>query len=419
MYVVIFLSLFLGFFLLEFFINWALDVLNQKTIEKNPEIPGFFRNLIDSEAYAKSQDYALARLRFNKWQMLYSNGITLVLLFSGILPWLQRELTQSGLGLSLQGVIFFFSLFAVLGLLRFPLGLYNTFKIEGAFGFNRMTLKLYFSDTIKSIFLAILIGIPLLYAFLWFMNFSGTHWWLWVFVFLSLFQVIMIIIYPTLLAPLFNKFKSLEEGELKAELLKLAEKIKFPTRGVFVMDGSRRSGHSNAYFTGFGSMRRIVLFDTLITQMSVPEIKTVLCHEMGHYKKGHVYKMLLFNFILQGIGLYVLSLVIDWEPMYRSFGFQSSPQHLRHVGLFLFMTVASTFTFLLGPLFNYRSRKHEFEADSFAVEHSGSKAEMESALLKLAEKNLSNLTPHPWYSAFHYSHPTVYERIKAIRHFGG
>jgi STE24 endopeptidase len=396
-------------------INWVLDVLNRKNIDANRTVPDFFRNLTDPETYEKSRIYTLTRLRFNKWQMLYSSITLLVLLFSGILPWLQTRLELLNINHSIQGVIFFFTLFAVLGILRYPLGLYETFKIEAVFGFNRMTLRLYLMDTLKAVLLALLIGAPFLFAVLWFMNASGGLWWLWVFIFISLFQIIMILIYPTFLAPLFNKFKPLEEGELRTALLDLARRIKFPFRGIYVMDGSKRSTHSNAYFTGFGKMRRIVLYDTLINQMDTHEMKSVLCHEIGHYKKGHIYKMLFFNFVLQGIGLYILSLVIDWKPLYQAFGFHAHPETLRHAGLFLFMTVASSFTFLLGPLMNYRSRKQEFEADAYAVAHTENGEFMESALVKLSEKNLTNLTPHPWYSAFHYSHPTMYERVKAIR----
>jgi STE24 endopeptidase len=346
--------------------------------------------------------------------MIYGTGVTLAVLFSGVLPWLQLQLEKLSINSILQGVVFFFTLFAVMGILRYPLGLYETFCIEGRFGFNRMTLKMYLIDTLKAVALSVVIGMPFLFAVLWFMNASGRYWWLWAYLFIFGFQIVMIFIYPTLIAPWFNKFKPLDDGELKTHLLQLAQKIRFPTRGVFVMDGSRRSTHSNAYFTGFGRFRRIVLFDTLIGQMSVPEMEGILCHEMGHYKKGHIYKMLILSFIFQGVGLYILSLAIDWAPMYQAFGFHADPVGLRHVGVFLFVTVSSTFTFLLAPLMNFRSRKHEFQADAFTAEHTETSA-MESALMKLAEKNLSNLTPHPWYSFFHYSHPTLYERIRALR----
>ncbi|MBF0433020.1 MAG: M48 family metallopeptidase [Fibrobacteria bacterium] len=408
------LTLFLCFFIIEFIVHWVLDLLNAKYVRLIKNIPEFFKHDISEDAFQKSRRYTQTKLHFNKFQLLFSTTTTIFILFSGVLPRLHHFLAQSITSTIFQGVCFFFILFTSLGILRFPLGLYETFQIEAKFGFNKTTLKLYLIDMIKTIFLTSLLGIPFLIAIFWFMNCSGQYWWVWVFLFLTCFQMILLIIYPVLLAPLFNKFTPLEEGILKDTLLKLTRKNNFPSRGIFVMDGSKRSSHSNAYFTGFGKLRRIVLFDTLISQMSVDEMKNILCHEIGHYKMGHIYKSLIFNFIITGIGLYILSLLIDWPPLFQAFGFEARPSELKHVGLFLFSFMASTFTFLLAPLLNYRSRQHEFQADRYAVKHAEKPTAMASALMKLAEKNLSNLTPHPWYSAFHYSHPSLHERIQAI-----
>jgi len=411
----LFLSLFLMFFIIEFLVNWILDVLNQKEIKANAQVPDFFKTAISPEEYKQSQTYSLVNIKFSKWERGFSTLLTLLILFSGILPWYNQYLEQFNLNPALTGVTFFFGLFGVLSLSKYPLSLYQTFNIESRFGFNQSTLGLFFKDSLKTVFISAMIGAPFLYLVLWFIQSSGAYWWLGVFCLLASFQLLMMIIYPVLVAPLFNKFEPLEAGDLKTQLKSLADKVKFPNKDIYVMDGSQRSSHSNAYFTGFGKMRRVVLYDTLIAQMSTEELKGILCHEMGHYKKGHIYKMLVTSFIIQFLGLFLFSKMIHWQPLYTAFGFESSPAQLTHVGLFLFMTIISTFTFLLGPLLNYRSRVHEFEADAFAIKHIENKSSMESALLKLAKKNLSNLTPHKWYSAFHYSHPTMYERIKALR----
>ncbi len=410
-----FLILFLSFFFIELLLNFFLDFLNQKSILAHPSLPSFFKDKMSIDVYKKTQEYTSTKLSFNKWNLLFSSFITLIVLFSGLLPWFEDLLTSFHLNPILHGSLFLVTLLLFVSLLNIPLGVYNTFVIEGRFGFNKMTFKLYIQDTLKSALLGFLIGVPFLAVFLWFLNFTGNNWWGWAFLFMTSFQLLMLVLYPTFIAPLFNKFKPLDEGVLKEELLTLAKKTDFTTSGLFVMDGSKRSSHSNAYFTGFGKMRRIVLFDTLIEQMSLDELKSILCHEIGHYKRGHIYKMLFFSLAFQGVGLFILSLAIKWQPLYTAFGFEKNPESLKHVGLFLFMTTFSTFTFFLGPLMNYRSRKHEFEADAFAIENTESPKHMETALLKLAEKNLSNLTPHPWYSAFHYSHPSIYERIKAFK----
>ncbi len=410
-----FLYLFLIFYIVEYVLNYWLDVMNIKNIESNPNLPGFFKDAISTAAYQKSRSYSLVKLRFNKWHMFITSGLTLLVLFSGILPNFYTIVSGWAFGPIWEGVSFMFILYAFLAILKYPLGLYETFKIEAAFGFNKTTMKLYIIDSIKTMFLSLAIGVPILAGFLWFMFATGDWWWVWAWLFIALVQILLMVIYPVFLAPLFNKFQTLPEGELKESLLALTKTLRFPVSGIFVMDGSRRSAHSNAYFTGFGKFRRIVVYDTLIEQMSIPEMETILTHEIGHYKKGHIFRMLAFNLIFLFAGLYMLSLLIDWPPLYQAFGFEGEPESLKCVGLFLFSITFSTFTFILGPFINVLSRKHEYEADAFSVENSPSPIAMENALIKLAEKNASNLTPHPWYSAFHYSHPSIHERLLAIR----
>ncbi len=400
---------------IEGIIHAGLNWLNLRNIRKHPVPPKFLEGNMDLETFKKSQTYSSAHLRFDQVSLLFSSLLTIVILFSGLLPWLDGSLNKIGqklgYGLLTQGVAFLVLLSLLQGILRMPFSIYETFGIEGRFGFNKITWKIFISDTIKGFFLGMLIGLPFLYALLWFMNYTGSLWWLWAFGFIAAFQIVLLILYPTLIAPLFNKFKALEDGDLKQSLIDLCKQLKFETRNLYSMDGSRRSGHSNAYFTGFGKMRRIVLFDTLIQQLSIPELRSVLAHEIGHYKKGHIYKMMFWQMAMLGFGLWLLSLALQWKPLYQAFGFE---QQSLHVGLFLFMALMGSLGFLIAPFRNAATRKHEYEADAFAVAAVRDRETMKAALLKLSVKNLSNPTPHPWYSAFHYSHPSLPERLAAI-----
>jgi len=293
-----------------------------------------------------------------------------------------------------------------------PTDIYSTFAIEAKFGFNKTAIGLYLSDKLKGLILSALLGVPFLLVVLWLMDIMGWSWWLWAFAFISAFQLLMIVIFPTFIAPWFNKFEPLKEGELRERILALAEQIGFKTSGIYSMDGSKRSAHSNAYFTGIGKAKRIVLFDTLIDQMTTAQGLAVLAHEMGHYKMKHIRRMLLVQTVFLFGGLYILSLLVAFPPFFSAFGIASS----NHGALVLFSLVAGPFTFYLAPLMNSLSRKHEYEADRFAAITLRDGRPMEEALVNLTVKNLSNLTPHPWYSAYHYSHPTAVERINAIRH---
>jgi len=256
------------------------------------------------------------------------------------------------------------------------------------------------------------IGLPFLFVVLWLMEATGSYWWIWTFFFVSGFQLLMVIVYPTLIAPLFNKFEPLPEGELRDRIMRLAEQVGFKTNGIFSMDGSKRSAHSNAYFTGIGKTKRIVLFDTLIAQMTLDQAVAVLAHEMGHYKMKHIRRMLVVQTVFLLFGLYILSFLLNYRPLFAAFGLDNPSNP---AALVLFSLLSGPFTFYLGPLINRLSRKHEYEADRFAIQTLRNRRPMEEALINLTVKNLSNLTPHPWYSAYHYSHPTPTERIGAIR----
>jgi STE24 endopeptidase len=308
-------------------------------------------------------------------------------------------------------VLFCLGVGVMFSLASLPSDLYSTFGIESRFGFNKTTLSLYFSDKLKGLILGIMIGGPFLYVVLWLMQATGEYWWIWAFVFIAMFQLLMIIIFPTFIAPWFNKFEPLPSGELRDRIMALAKQIGFKASGIFVMDGSKRSAHSNAYFTGIGKAKRIVLFDTLIEQMTIDQGLAVLAHEMGHYKMKHIRRMMLVQSVILFVGLYFLGRLVNYEPVFTAFGLQPS----NHAALVLFSLISGPFTFYLGPLVNLLSRKHEYEADRFAAITLRNGKPMEEALINLTVKNLSNLTPHPWYSAYHYSHPTPTERIGAIR----
>jgi STE24 endopeptidase len=411
-------SLFLILFAVEFLVEFILNELNLHHVRArraDKQIPDYFRGRLSPEEYGKSVEYTLAKGRFQRWAEIYGRLITLVLLFSGLLGFFEklsaRVAEQISLGFYAHGIIFCFAValyFAMTGLVT---DLYSTFALEAKFGFNKITPRLYIADKIKAAVLGLLIGVPFLLVILWLMQATGSFWWIWAFVFISGFQLLMIVIFPTFIAPWFNKFEPLKEGEFRQRILALAEQVGFKTSGIFSMDGSKRSSHSNAYFTGIGKSKRIVLFDTLLEQMSMEQGLAVLAHEMGHYKMKHIQRMLFVHTVLLMAGLYILSLLLDFQPLYSAFGL--IPSH--HGALVLFSLLSGTATFYLGPLMNRLSRKHEYQADRFAALTLRDGRPMEEALINLTVKNLSNLTPHPWYSAYHYSHPTPAERISAIR----
>jgi STE24 endopeptidase len=411
-------GIFLVLFTLEFVLEFILNELNIRQVRKSKaahDIPEFFQNRISDEEYEQSALYSLAKARFQRWSEVYGRTVILFLLFGGLLPLLDdliiAILPQTLSDSHLQGVLFCLGVGVIFSLASLPVDLYSTFGIESRFGFNKTTLPLYLSDKVKGSMLAVLIGGPFLFAVLWLMQATGEYWWIWAFVFITSFQLLMIIIFPAFIAPWFNKFEPLPSGELRDRIMALAKQIGFKASGIFLMDGSKRSGHSNAYFTGIGKTKRIVLFDTLIEHMSIDQGLAVLAHEMGHYKMKHIRRMMVVQSVILFAGLYILSRLVNYEPLFTAFSFQPS----NHAALVLFSLLSGPFTFYLGPLVNLLSRKHEYEADRFAASTLGNGKPMEEALINLTVKNLSNLTPHPWYSAYHYSHPTPTERIGAIR----
>lgn len=372
------------------------------------EVPEAFREVVDADTFAKSVRYTLAKDRFGRGQMIFDGLILIGVLFGGILPkiyngfpgsvWAQAGfLFAVGLGL------------AVIGL---PWDWWAQFRLEERFGFNTTTQRTWWLDRLKGILLAGALGYPLLVLVVQIVDWADAFWWLWAWAALIAFQVVMMVLAPVLIMPLFNKFTPLPEGTLRERLKALADRTGFRARSIQVMDGSKRSRHSNAFFTGFGRFRKIVLFDTLIQQLTEPELEAVLAHEIGHYKKKHIHKMLGWSAALSLLTFYALALLAQTEWFYRLFGFE--PGRIAPA-LLMFGLLAGTVSFWFEPLANFWSRRFEYQADAFAAETMRDSVSLRDALRKLNEKNLSNLTPHPVYSGFYYSHPTLLERERALK----
>jgi STE24 endopeptidase len=405
--VAVFLALFAAHVALEV----TLALLNlRRARQAGTTVPAVLTCHIAPEVARRSREYSLARGRLEVTSLVYDAVITLLLLFSGLLPGWEAWLAGHGFEGAHRFVLFLAGLFLLLAAAGLPFSLYRTFRLEARFGFNRMTLGLWLLDRVKGLTLAAAIGLPLLYGVYALMAGTGHLWWLWVFLLLALLQAVLLWLYPVVIAPLFNRFEALPDGELRQRLEDLAARAGFRTRGIYVVDASRRSGHSNAYFTGLGKPR-IVLFDTLLKGMPIDETLAVLAHEMGHYKARHIHRMLAVNLALMLAGLYVLGLLADWPPLFTAFGFAKPSFH----GLVALAVLGGgAFTFLLTPLVTALSRRHEFQADAYSVALLHLPEALKSALVRLSGENLANLNPHPWYSAYHYSHPTLPERLAAI-----
>lgn len=404
------IALFLVFFVLQLAIEAGLLALHLRKARRERGVPPALAGHVPAETAERSRAYTLDKGRFALASMAWSSAVTLVALFSGVLPWLDRAL--SGLGIS--GANLFVTFLVVLGLVGALVGLppsvYGTFVLEARHGFNRMTPRLWVADQLKGLAISGAIGVPLLYTTYALMRFSGSLWWLWLFGFLAAFQVAMLWAYPVLIMPRFNRFEPLPEGPLRKRLSELSTEAGFRNRGLFVMDASRRSAHSNALFAGL-FRPRIILFDTLVERMSVDEAASVLAHEIGHYRRRHVQRMLVVSLLGMLAILAVLSRLLPWPPLYAAFGFGAPSLH---AAVALLSLCGGAFVFWLAPLASFFSRRHEYEADRYAVRLAQAPGALKSALLRLSTDSLGNLHPHPWYSAWHYSHPVLVERLEAI-----
>jgi len=396
-----------------------LSRLNRQHVQAHAhEVPPAFHGMIDNATYGRSIDYTLAKSRFGEVVTVFDAAFLIGLLLSGVFPWAFGKFTAA-FGTSVWAMAgFLFTTATALSIISLPLAWYAQFKLEDRFGFNTTTVKTWVLDRVKGFLLAALLGFPLLVLVFKLIEWTGPNWWIWTAAVVIAFQLLLLLIAPVVIMPLFNKFTPLPDGSLRARLFALARRTDFPTRSIEVMDGSKRSRHSNAFFTGFGRFRKIVLFDTLVGQLAEPELESVLAHEIGHYKKRHVVKLLGVSIVGVFIGFAAVAWLARQQWFYRAFGFEY------HAGfaaanvvpaMLLFALLAGTITFWFSPLVHMWSRRFEYEADAFARATMGEALSLIQALRKLTEKNLSNLTPHPLYSGFYYSHPTLLEREQALR----
>jgi len=373
--------------------------------------PAGFEGFIDKAKLASAIDYARAKTRVGIIEEIVSDAALLAILLSGLLPLIVYWSDRRGLSLIAAGLLFFFIPGIIHSLVELPFSYYNTFVVEERFGFNRSTLKLWIIDHIKGGLVGALLFAVTFSFLLLFIAWSPRLWWLWGFLLLSTVQLVMAVLYPVLLAPLFNKFEPIGDEELSAKIKEQMEKSGIRVKKILQMDAGTRSRHTNAYFTGIGKTKQIVLYDTLIQSHTVDEILAVLAHEAGHYRKKHVLKQLIIFASFSLAALYATWLFVQWRLFFTTFGFNAP---LPYVGLFLAGIVWSRAGFFLQPLYMAISRRFEREADGFAVDMLGGGAAMARALKRLAADNLSNLNPHPLYVWFHYSHPPVVERVAML-----
>ena len=387
--------------------------LNRRHVVAHADaVPEAFRATVDPETYRKTVAYTLAKQDLGRIELAWGTLVLLLVLFSGVLPqaWSAWTLAAgssawaSALGLFLIGV--------ALSVPDLPLEWWAQFRLEERFGFNTTTLATWCLDRVKGLALAALLGIPLLALLLFLVGWAGPTWWLWGWGAFVLVQILMLVLAPVLILPRFNKFTPLQDGPLKDRLQNLSARTRFRARSIEVMDGSKRSRHANAFFTGLGRFRKIVLFDTLLAQLGDEELEAVLAHEIGHFRLRHIPKLFLGSAVMTLLGFAAVAWLSRQAWFFQAFGF-SEPEVA--VALLLFALLADTATFWISPLSHLLSRRFEYQADAFAAEAMGRPEPLVAALRKLYEKNLSNLTPHPLYSGFYYSHPTLLERESALK----
>ena len=406
---------FTGLFVLLLLSSTAIrSWLNQRQVaavlRHRASVPEAFASQIDLAAHQKAADYTVAGAGLNRWDVLLDAAVALGLTLGGGIEAIDRLWRAAALPPAWHGTAVVLSTLLLVGAIGMPLSLWRTFGIEARFGFNRMTPGLYLVDLIKSLLLSLLLGAPLIFVILYLMQQAGSLWWLYAWLVWVGFTVLITWAWPTIFAPLFNKFTPLSDETLKQRTEALLQRCGFASKGVFVMDGSRRSVHGNAYFTGVGRNKRIVFFDTLIERLQIAEVEAVLAHELGHFSLHHVRSRLIFSLGMGLLGLGLLGALARWPEFYSALGV-STPS--AHAALLLFMFVLPAFTYFLTPLSSWWSRKHEFEADEFAAQHADA-SQLADALVKLYRDNATTLTPDNLHSAFYDSHPPALVRIARL-----
>lgn len=407
-----FQSLFLSVLILSAGLRlWLLLRQMRHVWQHRDTVPAAFRDRIPAQEHARAATYTLAKARVGLLHLALETGLLLALTLGGGLQWVHDQAAGLNIHPLLAGVGFLLGLFLLTGLVELPLSLWRQFGVEARFGFNRQTVAGFFTDLLKEAGLGLVIGAPLLLLVLWLMGRMGDAWWLWVWGVWTGFNLLALALYPTVIAPLFNTFTPLEDASLRSRIDALLKRAGFTSNGVFVMDGSKRSSHGNAYFTGLGASKRIVFFDTLLTQLSPEQIEAVLAHELGHFKHRHITQRIVFLFLFS-LGLLALLAWLKQAPwFYAGLGMGTMDDA---TALALFFLILPVFLFPLSPLMSLYSRRHEFQADAFAARHCAPN-HLIAALVKLYRDNASTLTPDPLYSLFHDSHPKAVERIARLQ----
>ncbi|CAH1194434.1 STE24 endopeptidase [Candidatus Nitrotoga sp. BS] len=379
------------------------------------EVPSDFRKQIDLSAHQKAADYTSAKTRLSLLSTPFNALLLLVFTLGGAVQWIADLWLATYTNSLIQGLAIILTVLLLSSLLEMPFSLYRTFVIEARYGFNKMTLAMYLVDAAKGLLIGAIFVLPLLFGVLWLMERMGEHWWLYVWGVWVTFNLLLLFIYPTFIAPLFNKFTPLQDETLKMRIKALLQKCGFTAQGLFVMDGSKRTSHGNAYFTGFGKTKRIVFFDTLLERLAPKEIEAVLAHELGHFKRHHVLKRIVSTFALSLVFLWLLAQLMDANWFYGGLGVTTPSTAL---ALLLFFMILPVFSFLLHPLMSYYSRKHEFEADAYAAQQTNAR-DLASALVKMYQDNAATLTPDPLYSTFYDSHPPALMRVARLQTLQG
>ncbi len=408
-----FLLAYIAIYLFTLALNWTSGRINLKYLEKyGQKVPDAFEDLIDEKELQKINRYTIDNIRFKLVQTVFAKFFFLFIILSGILPWLVESLAQTHF--LLAGLIFFAFLGLISSAIDLPFDYYHSFVIEDRYGFNTKTLKIWISDLVKAVLVMTVLGTLLLSALLLMVKYTGQTWWLWAWAFLLGFQILMTILYPTVIAPLFNKFTPLEDTELESGIEKLAAGQSLDIKGIFQMDATRRTRHTNAYFTGLGKAKQIVLFDSLLEAHGPDEILAVLAHEIGHLKKNHIKKQLVLISLVSFFLFFLASKLLTYELMYKSFGFSIMPHY---AGFFLVGVLWEPVGFFLSPVGMAISRKFERQADFYSFKILNTAKPLTKALKKMAKDNFANLQPHPLYVWFNYSHPPLLERIKYLEAF--
>ena len=411
MNIYIFIIPFILFF--EYLLSFIVRTLNLMALD--PKLPEEFKDTFDSDKYIKSQEYTRTNSKFSYITSTFSLLITLIFIYGGIYNIIDQWLIGFLENKIIIGLLFFGLLTLITDIISLPFSIYSTFVIEEKFGFNKTTYATFFSDKIKGYFLMIIIGAPVLSIILYFFEtFPKEYSWIYAWALITIFSLIMQPIFNILIAPMFNKFTPMPDGPLLDKIKNYLQKVNFPVKKLEVMDGSKRSSHSNAYFSGLGKNKRIALFDTLLEQMDDDEIVAVIAHEVGHYKLKHIHSGIILSAIQSGIMFYILSLFLLDEMLFEAFYMDNISVY---ASLLFFSTLYTPISMIVGFLFSYISRKNEFAADAFSAKTSKLPDSLITGLKKMSKENLSNLTPHWLNVMLNYSHPPVIDRIIALRKF--